>query len=110
MNSYYRNKAKDSEQQAVYLIWLVTIAIGIGSCYCTFKWVTHKCPEPPPPKVMNIIELQEALVDAGYDIGPHGVDGELADCDTVRAWQQYERDVLFNEYANTYMTVSGGPE
>ena len=46
MNSYYRRKAKDSEQQAVYLIWLVIITMCIGTWYCTYRWVTHKCLSP----------------------------------------------------------------
>ena len=33
-------------------------------------------------------ELQQALVDAGYDIGPKGVDGDIG-TDTIKAWDMY---------------------
>ena len=64
----------------------------------------------PQPRLMSIIELQEGLVEAGYDIGPCGIDGRLADCNTVQAWKRYEIDVLHNEYAAQFMTPSGGKE
>ena len=97
---YYEDKAKDSEQQAVYLLYLVIIALVFGTWYCSFKWLTHKCPEPQP-RIMSIIELQEAV---GAE--PDGIVGP----DTIAAWQQYERDVIFNEYAAPYFTKSGGKE
>ena len=43
---YYEEKRKDSAAQTVLLMWLMVIAVGVGSCYCTYKWLTHKCPEP----------------------------------------------------------------
>lgn len=46
MDGYYYRKTKDSEQQTVYLIWLVIIAVFVCTWYCTYKWLTHKCPEP----------------------------------------------------------------
>ena len=109
MNSYSEQKRKDSMQQVVYWFWLVIIVLCIGTWYCTSRWLTHKCPEPEPFKIPSIIDVQTGLVNAGYDIGPHGIDGRLADCNTVQAWYQYERDVLFNEYAAPYFTPSGAP-
>ena len=44
-DDYYRDKAKDSKEQAVLLIWLVIIIVALGTWYCTYKWLTHKCPE-----------------------------------------------------------------
>ena len=66
MNSYYLNKAKDSEQQAVNLMWLAIIALCVGSVYCTFKWVTHKCPETFTLRPQSIGESQQILKEAGY--------------------------------------------
>jgi len=45
-------------------------------------------------KLPSIIDLQTGLVDAGYDIGSCGIDGRLADCNTVQAWIRYEKEVL----------------
>ena len=44
---YYEEKRKDSKAMTVLLIWLTIIAVGVGTWYCTYKWLTHKCPEPP---------------------------------------------------------------
>jgi hypothetical protein len=45
-DGYYEKKRKDSQEMTLLLMWLMLIAIGVGSCYCTYKWITHKCPEP----------------------------------------------------------------
>jgi hypothetical protein len=58
----------------------------------------HKCPEPT---ILSILELQEAV-----GAKPDGIVGP----ETIRLWQQYERDVIFNGYAAEFMTVSGGPK
>ena len=50
MNSYYKDKAKDSEEQTTLLIWLVIIFVVLGAGYCTVRWVTHKCLEPLTPR------------------------------------------------------------
>ena len=97
---YYKDKAKDSKKQSIYLIWLVILVICVVP-WRTYKWITHKCPEPQPPRLMSIIELQEAL-----GAKPDGIVGP----ETIRLWQQYERDVIFNQYAAKYMTPSGGKE
>lgn len=62
--------------------------------------------EKPP----SIMQVQTGLVNAGYDIGPKGIDGRLADCNTVQAWKKYEIEVLHNQYAAQFMTLSGGKE
>ena len=46
-------------------------------------WVAD--PNHPIPTVEQI---QRALVVRGYDIGDYGVDGDIADCDTERAWER----------------------
>lgn len=57
MNDYYEKKRKDSMEQVVYLVWLLLIAVGVGLCYCTHKWLTHKCPQQmanTEPKLMRV--------------------------------------------------------
>lgn len=100
---YYEEKAKDSTEQAVILIWMVIIVTAVVTWYCTCKWLTHKCPEPQQPRIMSTIELQEAkisspaesqqqLKDAGYYHGRidgiWGPNTERAYCDYManRLW------------------------
>lgn len=96
------------KQRFIILLCVLLIALCVTNYYLV-KAVAHKCPEPEPFKVPSIIDVQTGLVNAGYDIGEHGIDGRLADCNTVQAWELYQKDVLFNEYAAVYMTPSGAP-
>ncbi len=91
--------------------WLnILLALAVLNFIVGFYCGQARVPEPEPFKVPSIIDVQTGLVNADYDIGPHGIDGRLADCNTVQAWYQYERDVLFNEYAAVYMTTDGSPK
>lgn len=87
----------------------ITLCLAVMTFYIGLKCgqVARKYPEPF--KVPSIIDVQTGLVDAGYDIGKHGIDGRLADCNTVQAWKLYQIDVLFNEYAAVFMTADGSP-
>ena len=97
---------KQKDDKAIWYVILI--------CCSVLAWPLYMMllaqPEPQPARLTSIIELQEGLVEAGYDIGPHGIDGRLADCNTVQAWIKYEKDVIFNEYAAKFMTKTGGPE
>ena len=96
MDNYYKLKAKDSQEQTIIVIWLVIIAVCFGTWYCTFKWVTHKCPEPQQARIMSIIELQEVI---GAE--PDGIIGP----DTIAKWDM----AYANQEAAKFMTPSGKP-
>jgi hypothetical protein len=49
--------------------------------------------EQPAPLIPTKCDIQQALVDAGYDIGTKGVDGNIGD-DSNKAWDQYEIDTF----------------
>ena len=84
------------------------IVIVGGSCWIGYEFgkLARKFPDPFKQKVPTIKQVQTMLVNKGYDIGPHGIDGKLANCDTFRAWRKCE----FDQYAARYMTPSGAPE
>jgi len=50
-------------------------------------------------------EIQQMLVDAGYDICEDGVDGKIGG-KTKTAWDE----AVFNQYAAEYMTPTGKPK
>ena len=105
MNEYYEKKAKDSQQQAVYLTWLAIIILCIGTWYCTFKWLTHKCPESEPKMfVEKFIELQE-------EAGCKKIDAKVGpEVKTLfNAKLKAELPEYFNKLAAPYMTPSGAP-
>lgn len=54
---YYEKKRQDSMAQAGLLMWLMLIAIVFGACYCSYKWITHKCPEPGSVQTIQKGEL-----------------------------------------------------
>ena len=94
------------------LYLLIVLCFWILGFYVGFRCsrLARKFPEPFKQKVPTIKQVQTMLVNKGYDIGPHGIDGKLADCDTFRAWRKCEFDQLRNLYAARYMTPSGAPE
>lgn len=47
--------------------------------------------------IPTIREIQEKLLNNGYDIGPKGIDGEMGE-DTIKAWEQ----AVCNQYAAKY--------
>lgn len=99
---------KPKKTPLIYLA--ITLCLALMTFYVGLKCGRMALKYPEPFKVPSIIDVQTGLVDAGYNIGSCGIDGRLADCDTVQAWYQYERDVLFNEYASVFMTPSGRPK
>ena len=96
-SDYYRDKAKDSQQQAVYLMWLVLITVCLGVGWYIGGRLMHKCPEPQQPRLMSIIELQEAVV-----AEPDGIPGP----NTIAKWEQ----AYANQEAAKFFTPSGGKE
>ena len=60
---------------------------------------------PEPFKIPTVEEVQTMLVNRGYDVGPDGIDGKMAKCNTLTAWRQAE----FDQYAAKFMTASGAP-
>ena len=101
--------AKKDDNSIWYVLLLCCAIMTIPLCIMCIKAQEYHRPAAEPNSLPSIIDIQRGLVEAGYDIGPHGIDGRLADCDTYRAWNQYQKDVLFNDYANQFMTPSGGP-
>ena len=95
MNSYYKDKAKDSEQQAIYLVWLVIIAVFIGTWYCTYKWITHKCPELSTPSLPSLCDIQRRI-----GVEPDGIYGE----ETEAKWDA----AYANQEAAKFFTPTGG--
>lgn len=100
----------------IYRAWFLLIIVSVAVWMLAIKGVLHKCPEHSP-KLITVKDLQTGLVGMDYDIGPDGINGKMADCDTYRAWKQWEADqkeveqaVLFNDYAARYMTPSGAPK
>ena len=99
---------KQLKEIGKFIIFMAIVA-GVGwFCYEAGRLARRFEPKPPE-KIPTVKEVQTMLVNKGYDIGPYGIDGRLADCNTVQAWKLYERDELFNEYAAVYMTPSGAP-
>lgn len=49
--------------------------------------------------MITIKDVQTELVNRGYWIGGSGVDGDLKDCDTVRAWKRAIKRDEMNQYA-----------
>ncbi len=48
-------------------------------------------------RIPTIREIQEKLLDKGYDIGPKGIDGKMGE-DTIKAWET----AVCNQYAAKY--------
>lgn len=87
MDTYYEEKAKDSQQQLMYLMAIVTIIICIGFCYCTVRWTTHKCPEPfTPSKILKFKPVwkysgSSEIRVAQAELCRHGIDVKVdGDC------------------------------
>lgn len=69
---------------------LFTLILG-GIIVC-FSWCaarTARTEEPPPTlSIPSQTDIQIFLDDAGYDIGPKGVDGKIGE-DSRLAWDKY---------------------
>ncbi len=48
-------------------------------------------------EIPTIVEIQTLLVNAGYDIGPKGIDGDMGG-DTIAAWDK----AICDQYASKY--------
>jgi len=86
------------DDKAIWYVILICCAVMAWPMYFI---LLRAEPEPQPPRLISIIELQDAL-----GAKPDGIVGP----ETIRLWQQYERDVIFNQYAAKFMTPSGGKE
>ena len=106
MNEYYYKKAKDSEKQAVYWMWGAIIVLCIGTWYCTYKWLTHECPEPEPKLfVEKFMELQR---EAGCKLIDAKVGPEVKLLFNAKA--EEELPEYYNRCAAPYFTASGAPQ
>ncbi len=63
----------------------------IGLLIAAISWGSATMVKPSTPALMTQAEVQQHLVNAGYDVGPKGVDGHIGK-DSRLAWDIYSME------------------
>ena len=75
-------------------IWFTAIIGIIMVCCATYSAKTAKIKVFPTQT-----EIQTILVEAGYDIGPKGIDGKIGK-DSRLAWDKYIMEIRYDNTSN----------
>jgi len=83
--------------------YLPAIIIGLVFCIGTGCWLESKEPDQAVVPVPTFIEVQQMLVDRGYDIGTDGVDGVIGP-NTIKGW---DRAICDQEASRMFKKMAG---
>lgn len=73
------------------------ILLGLAFCFGVGLWIKSK--QPKEIHIPDIFELQQMLLDKGFDLGPKSVDGRLGGSDsyTQKAWNRNSCDQMYEK-------------